>query len=199
MERQLNKLTTLTSDLLDISKIQTGKFILREDIFDLAQTVRETVDNLSGTTSTHKLLLDCPINSIPTFGDKDRIEQVLINLLTNAIKYSPNAEKVMISVSADQQNACIRVQDFGIGISKDHQQHIFECFYQAAEPGEKTFPGLGMGLFITNEIIQQHHGRIWIESTEGVGSIFSFTLPLRQDTMTVCEQHLSGGINTLHE
>jgi signal transduction histidine kinase len=177
MDAQLNKLAKLISDLLDISKMQTGKLTFREEPFDLNELIHETVANLQATTSTHRFHLENGA-SVQVVGDKDRIEQVLINLLTNAIKYSPRADTVIIRVSKDQNNALVSVQDFGIGIAEAYQQKIFERFYQVTDPEEKTYPGLGIGLYISRQIILRHHGRMWVESRKGAGSTFYFTLPL---------------------
>jgi PAS domain S-box-containing protein len=177
MDGQLNKLTKLINDLLDLSKIQTGKLTVQEEAFDLADVVGDIVDTLQATSQTHQLVFE-ETTHLEVFGDKDRIEQVLINLLTNAIKYSPQADRVIIRVSAEHEQALVSVQDFGIGIAEANQQKIFERFYQVTDPMERTFPGLGIGLFISNEIIKQHHGRMWVISSKGEGATFYFTLPL---------------------
>ncbi|MFL5626146.1 MAG: ATP-binding protein, partial [Ktedonobacteraceae bacterium] len=177
MDGQLDKLTKLINNLLDLSKIQTGKLTAQEEAFDLADVVRNIVETLQATTQTHQLVLAEAMHA-EVFGDKDRIEQVLINLLTNALKYSPRATCVNIRVSTDHEQAVVSVQDFGIGIAEAHQQKIFERFYQVTDPMERTFPGLGIGLFISNEIIKQHHGRMWVVSSKGEGATFYFTLPL---------------------
>jgi signal transduction histidine kinase len=113
------------------------------------------------------------------FADKGRIGQVLMNLLTNAIKYSPQASMVIVRLSADQENARVSVQDFGDGIAKEYQQKIFERYYQVSDSNNQPFAGLGMGLYLANEIIKRHRGSIGVESTQGQGSIFSFTLPVQ--------------------
>jgi PAS domain S-box-containing protein len=179
MDKQLNKLTKLINDLLDISKMRQGKLDYREEPFDLDALSQEIVENLQAGTSTHQLLIEGR-TEVQVYGDRDRIGQVLINLLTNAIKYSPKAETVIVRVSKDQENAIVSVQDFGIGIAAAHHKQIFERFYQVTDPEEKTYPGLGMGLYICAEIIERHHGRIWVESRKDQGSTFSFTLPLRE-------------------
>jgi signal transduction histidine kinase len=175
----LNKLTKLINDLLDISKMRQGKLDYREEPFDLDALSQEIVENLQAGTSTHQLLIEGR-TEVQVYGDRDRIGQVLINLLTNAIKYSPKADTVIARVSKDQENAIVSVQDFGIGIAAAHHKQIFERFYQVTDPEEKTYPGLGMGLYICAEIIERHHGRIWVESRKDQGSTFSFTLPLRE-------------------
>jgi len=177
MDTQLDKLTKLITDLLDVSRIQIGKLPFQEEPFDLTLLVQESVENLQAGTQTHQLLCE-RTGSALVYGDKDRLGQVLINLLTNAIKYSPDADKVLVRVSTDQHTATVSVQDFGIGIAESHHEYIFERFYQVSDPMEKTSPGLGIGLYISNEIVKRHHGRLWVESTKGHGSTFSFTLPL---------------------
>ncbi len=177
MERQLNKLSNLIGDLLDISKIQAGKISYHVEPFDLDTLVHEVVENLQGTTATHHLELEST-TGLWVSGDKDRLEQVLINLLTNAIKYSPQANTIIIRAEVEQENVRVSVQDFGIGIAESHHQKIFERFYQVTDEEENPFPGLGIGLHISAEIVRRHQGKIWVESTKGYGSTFTFTLPL---------------------
>jgi PAS domain S-box-containing protein len=179
MDSQLNKLTKLISDLLDISKMQAGKLIYRKDFFDLNALTHEILENIQETTQTHQLVLEKTAH-VQVFGDKDRIGQVLINVLTNAIKYSPEADKVFICISKDQGYVSVKIQDFGIGIAETHQAKIFERFYQVTEAEEKNFSGLGIGLYISHEIIKRHHGRMWVESQKGKGATFSFKLPLKE-------------------
>lgn len=177
MDTQINKLTKLVSDLLDISKMQAGKLEYDMEPFDLNVLAQEIVENVQGTTQTHSLILQ-KTAEVCAFGDRDRIGQVFINLFTNAIKYSPNADKVIVQISTDGTNALVCVQDFGIGIAESHQQRIFERFYQVNEPSAKTYPGLGIGLYISCEIIKRHQGRLWVKSQKGEGSTFNFSLPL---------------------
>ena len=180
MDRQLNKLTKLISELLDISRMQVDKLILQQEAFDLSSLVQEIVENLQLTTRTHQLCFE-DTEPVLVVGDRERIGQVLINLVTNAIKYSPQADKVIIRIARDQSHALLSVQDFGIGIAKEHHQHIFERFYQVTDPGGQTYPGLGIGLYIASDIISRHGGHIWLESTEGKGSTFSISLPLSEE------------------
>ncbi|GAC1398535.1 MAG: hypothetical protein NVSMB49_06790 [Ktedonobacteraceae bacterium] len=177
IDRQVNKLTKLVNDLLDVSKIQTGKLTYQEESINLTALIQEIIENVQGTTPTHALHFE-GARDVQVICDKDRLGQVLINLLTNAIKYSPHAEKVIVCVSKDSENASVSVQDFGIGIAKTHQEKIFEQFYQVTDPEEKTYPGLGIGLYISTEIVKRHGGRLWVESCKGEGSTFHFTLPL---------------------
>ena len=180
MERQINRLTGLITELLDVSRMQSGKLAFHEEVFDLSALAQETVENVQQTTQTHQLSLDSR-ETVLMVGDRERIGQVLINLITNAIKYSPRAEKVLIRVARDQDQALLSVQDFGIGIAKEHHEHIFERFYQVTDPDGPTYPGLGIGLYLSREIILRHGGRIWVESARGTGSTFSVSLPLTRE------------------
>ncbi len=177
MNGQLHRLTKLINDLLDIPRAQTARLAYHEEHFDLLPLVQEVVENVQEVTKSHRLLLEGQVHA-PVFGDKDRLGQVLTNLLTNAIKYSPQADTVHIRIRTEQASVIVSVQDFGIGIAEVHHQHLFERFYRASEAEVNTFPGLGIGLFISREIIKRHHGDIWFESRKGAGSIFSFALSL---------------------
>ena len=177
MESQLDRLTKLIKDLLDISKMQMDKLPLRLEALDLNELVRKTVEEIQEMVVTHQLRFESTAQPV-VVGDKDRIEQVLINLLNNAVKYSANAKNVIIRVNANQEQAIVSVQDFGTGIAGAHQQKIFERFYQITDTEEKPFSGLGIGLYIASQIIKQHQGHMWVESSKGTGATFCFTLPL---------------------
>ncbi len=176
MDSQLNRLTDLINDLLDISRIQAEKLEYQDAPFSLDPLVQEIVENVQATVETHQLLLENPAN-VSIFGDRNRIGQVLTNLLTNAIKYSPASESVIVRVESSGNEALVSVQDYGIGIGEDQQQKIFDRFYQVNN--KDVLPsGLGIGLYFAHQIVKRHGGRIWVESHEGEGSIFRFTLPL---------------------
>lgn len=177
MDAQLNKLTGLISDLLDVTKMQEGTLPYRETRFDLDELVRETIENVQAAITTHQIRSEGATGA-QVSGDRDRLGQALINVLTNAVKYSPEAETVVVRLSADQQWAEVAVQDFGIGIAAQHHQRIFEQFYQVAEPQEGGYPGLGIGLYIAHTLVERHGGRLWLESRKGAGSTFHFTLPI---------------------
>jgi PAS domain S-box-containing protein len=177
MDTQINKLIKLINDLLDLSKMQTGQLIYREECFEVDELVQEIMENVQETTQTHHLRLEEQVRA-EVFGDRDRIGQVLINLLNNAIKYSYQADTVLVHVAKDQNRVHISIQDFGIGIAEEYQQKIFERFYQVTDAEEKTYPGLGIGLHISSEIVKRHGGTMWLESKKGHGATFHFTLPL---------------------
>lgn len=178
MDAQLKRLTNLIADLLDLSRMQTGNLVFRESSFDFDDLVRETVENVQAAITTHHLRVEGATSAM-VVGDRDRLDQVLINLLTNAIKYSPQADTVLISLSGDDARVEVAVRDFGIGIAEAHHERIFERFYQVSGPDENTYPGLGIGLHIVRTIVERHSGRVWLESREGAGSTFRVTLPKR--------------------
>src|SRR5262249_29150999 len=167
----------LVSDLLDISRMQAGKLELQQRPVDLDVLVAEVVENMQAATSTHRLHL-VGNSHARVLADKDRLEQVFINVLANAIKYSPLTDQVIVQLSRNERDALVRIQDFGIGINEAHQQKIFERFYQVTDPEEKTYPGLGIGLYICKQIIERHHGRIEVHSRKREGSTFAIHLPL---------------------
>ncbi|HET6996097.1 MAG TPA: PAS domain S-box protein [Chitinophagaceae bacterium] len=175
--KQVTKLTRLISELLDLSKIETGKLELNCTPFDLTELVEEVVQDVRLTTSKHAIIVESNFEDT-YYGDKDRIGQVLMNLINNAIKYSPDADTVEILVEGDKEKASIRVKDYGIGIDKKDFKKIFERFYRAEGKAEQTYPGFGIGLFIASEIVQRHKGTIDVSSEKGKGSIFTVNLPL---------------------
>ncbi len=177
MNGQIDRLTLLVNDMLNVSKIQLGKLEFNEDSFDLGKMVRDTVEVVQASAPKHRIMIEGKVSK-RVWGDKDRISQVLINLLTNAIKYSPHEYKINISLTEKKNGlAEVKVQDYGIGIDSEQLGKIFNRFYRAVGPDEKTFPGLGIGLYISHEIIRRHGGTLEVASSKGAGSTFSFTIP----------------------
>lgn len=177
ISKQVSKLTRLISELLDLSRIESGKLELYKTEFDPVALVEETVQDARHTTARHALLIHTDYKGQLT-ADRDRISQVLLNLLTNAIKYSPDTDQIEVFVKGDQKSVTISVADSGIGIDKKEQQKIFERFYRVEGKNEQTYPGFGIGLFIASEIVQRHNGTIRVQSEKGKGSVFTFTLPV---------------------
>ncbi len=173
---QINRLTNLISDLLDTTKIQAGKLMFNERVFGFNQVVEEVVEDMRRTTNKHEISVTLS-ETDEVFADPERIAQVLANLLSNAIKYSPNADKICVSTSVTDGHVKVCVKDFGVGIPADKHEKVFEQFYRVSGDKQHTFPGLGLGLYISSEIIKREGGRIWVESVEGKGSNFCFTLP----------------------
>jgi two-component system CheB/CheR fusion protein len=177
MEVQINRLTDLVSDLLDVSRIQAGKLELHKEHFQFDEMVKSVTDNLAPVLNNHSIEIQ-KNESVTVYADRSRLEQVLINLITNAVKYSPGVDKIIIRIEKKKGFIRTSVHDFGIGIPKDKQKKIFDRFYRVKGPRGERFQGLGLGLYISAEIVRRHDGEISFESTEGKGSIFYFTLPL---------------------
>lgn len=175
MDAQLNRLTHLIRDLLDITKIEGGKIQFHQDFFDFNELVREIVDDIQKTTKTHEIITKLGKTCV-VYADRERIGQVLINLISNAIKYSPKAHEILITTISTKQNVTCCVKDFGKGIPKKKQSRVFERFYQVNAGAKESEGGVGLGLYISSEIITLQGGRIWVESEPGEGSTFCFTL-----------------------
>jgi PAS domain S-box-containing protein len=174
--RQLGRLERLIEDLLDVSKINAGKMQYNLENFNFREALEEAIESVQETTEQHQIVLEA-FDDIPFYGDRYRIEQVVVNLLNNAIKYSPNADKVIVNCQLQNHNLTVSVKDFGIGISDQHKSNLFKRFYRVDNTSSR-FQGLGLGLFISSEIIQRHDGTFWVESEPGKGSVFYFLLPL---------------------
>jgi signal transduction histidine kinase len=175
-ERQINSLIRLVEDMLDVSRIRTGKLSIRPRTFDLGHLVRGLVENFSAQAQaldTHIELQRC--EAVQGEWDEFRIEQVLANLLSNALRYGER-KPVRVRVFADGAMACVQVQDQGIGIDAQNQQRIFQQFERIA--AQQASGGLGLGLYISEQIVLAHGGRIEVDSQTGAGSIFSVYLPL---------------------
>ncbi len=174
---QIYRLEKLITDLLDVTKINAGKMSYNMETFDLRELVESTVESMQHTSTDHELILANGVD-IDYFGDRFRLEQVLHNFLSNAIKYSPNGKKVLIDCKIVQHNIIVSVKDFGVGIAEDSLNKLFNRYYRVDNTAMR-FDGLGLGLFISSEILKRHEGNFWIESIEGEGSTFFFALPLQ--------------------
>ncbi|MDQ6659812.1 MAG: ATP-binding protein, partial [Chloroflexota bacterium] len=178
MNAQLGKLIRLINELLDVTKIEAGQFAWHAEPFDLNVLVGEIVEAVGQTTDQHQIRIDGTLPLL-AFGDREHIGQVLTNLLTNALKYSPQADAIVVRLTIGTESATVSVQDFGIGIAPEKHERVFERFFRVSDPEHASFPGLGLGLFISAQIVKRHGGRMWVESRVGVGSTFFFTVPLQ--------------------
>lgn len=175
--RQVNKLNRLVNDLLDVSKIQAGKLEYTMIPCLLLPLVRDSFDTVRQIYPSHPLTVDLPEQDIVITADGTKIEQVLINFLTNAIKYSAEGSPVTVTVKKTAYKVIVSVRDVGVGIGDKHLDMIFHRYYRIQNP-EHTATGLGIGLYIAKEIIERHGGEIGVQSEEGKGSTFYFSLPL---------------------
>lgn len=176
IESQLNKLTMLVKELLDVSRMQTGRLELHKEVFPLDELVVEICEQMQYTTDRHTIRPDI-LQKGNVSADKERIGQVLVNLLANAIKYSPSNVSITVVCDIDGNDMIVRVIDEGIGIGKDDLDHIFDRFAKVRGKEESTFPGMGVGLYIASQIIKRHSGKMQVKSTLQKGSTFTFTLP----------------------
>ena len=172
---QGKKLSNLINDMLDVSKIEAGKLQFSKIIFDIRKVIDNSIEILQQLNNDYKVELDTTIASLNIEGDPERIEQVLLNLLTNAVKYSATSTDIKVFLLNDSKEITIGVQDHGIGISPEKLEIIFERFYRV--DNANSIPGLGIGLYISNEIVKRHGGKILVESEPGKGSIFWVKLP----------------------
>ena len=177
MDNQIDKLTSLISVLLDSSKVQAGKLSYNKQPFEINKLTGEIIEELRPTSPNQELIFQADIKA-EVLGDRERIAQVIKNLLLNAIKYAQDSKKIIVKLSRTGNNVICSVQDFGKGILDIEHTKIFERFYRVLGNNLHTYPGLGLGLFISKEIIEKHGGKIWVESERGKGSTFYFELPV---------------------
>lgn len=176
IDHQILRLTRLISEILDLTRIEEDKLQLQKSVFSLNDLIDQTVQDIRYTNTQHIIKVDhhfyCNI-----YADKDRIGQVLINFVTNAIKYSPDNHEIKVYIEESENDAVqVTVKDQGIGIDKTFHKNIFKRFYRIGGKSEDTYSGFGIGLFLSNEIIQRHNGFIKVKSKLGKGSDFSFIL-----------------------
>lgn len=178
IDGQVDRLNSLADDLLDLRSIHAGKIALQLEQCDLVEVCRTVVEEqrlLSGRT----IELAVPSTPIMLQADQNRLRQVVTNLVSNGLKYSPEGCPVLVHISQHDDSAVLQVSDAGQGIPKDQRAHIFEPFYRTPEASRSGKPGLGLGLAICKEIVERHGGRIYCESFEGKGSTFFVELPLQ--------------------
>lgn len=178
VEKQVKKMTSMINGFLSLAQVESGKIHLTLQDFDINALIREAID---------EMLLLHP-NAIITFqaeghlilnGDRDKIDQVLINFLSNAIKYSPQGGVIAINTRLANHMIEVSVTDHGLGIARQDIEKLFDRYYRVENKQTEKIPGFGIGLYLCAEIISHHHGKIWVESEPGKGSTFFFTVPLK--------------------
>ena len=174
---QLNKLSGLIADLLDVSRLNDGRFELHMAEVDVDDLVQKTISAFQKSSLIHEILLIGHSNA-KVLGDRERLQQVLNNLLSNAVKFSPRANKVEVTLTREENMVNISVKDFGVGIEEKYHSLIFSRFFRMNDKDKNTYPGLGIGLYISSQIILAHHGHIRMDSILGKESNFVFTLPI---------------------
>jgi len=179
LNRQVERLSRLTRQLLDLSRLRLGGPELRHETYDLAEQVAEVLARLQSLAAGHRLIL-ARREPTPVHADRERMEQVLVNLVDNAVKFSPGGSDVETTVARLGGEVQVSVRDQGLGIPRDKQARIFERYYRAHAGTPEDYGGIGVGLDMSREIVSRHGGRMWFESEPGAGSVFSFTLPLAE-------------------
>ena len=162
---------------MDVSKIEAGKLQLGIEKFDIKPVVEGAIELIRHSNNNYNVALQTSIDSLIISGDPHRIEQVLINLLTNAIKYSPGSDIVEVFLNTKGNKVNIGVKDYGVGIPADKLTQVFSRFYRI-EGANPNISGLGIGLYLSHEIVTRHKGKIWVDSELGKGSIFWLSLPM---------------------
>ncbi len=182
MHRQIERLTHMVDDLLSVSRIESGKITVMRERVDIAPIVQEAVRMTAPTSEDDDIRVDIPANISPVSGDREKLVQVLINLVSNAVKYSPNGGQVTVSVREDRDRGkvLVSVEDKGIGISPEDQAQLFTLFYRVRRVETDNIQGNGLGLYIVKSLVDLMGGDISVKSESGKGSVFSFTLPLWQ-------------------
>ena len=174
---QIDRMSRLILELLDVSRIETGRLEIRREPIAWPQFVRDVVHRHHTAVSDRRFHLSVPEAGKIVTGDRDRLEQVLGNLLENAVKYSPDGSDVTVTVEDKVDSLVTAVCDRGIGIPSDELNQVFERFHRGRQVSSTNYGGLGLGLYITKQIIERHGGSIWVESREGQGTTFYFSLP----------------------
>ena len=177
MDKQINRLTLLVQDLLDVTRLEGNLMQFRREVFDFSLMIANTIEEVQRTLPAHTIMCG-PVPRAYVFADIERTSQVVVNFLTNAAKYSPRANQVIVSVSLAGSYIICSVKDFGIGIPAESHKYIFDRFYRVNDNTRNTYPGLGLGLYIASEIVKKQQGNIWFTSSVNEGSEFSFRLPL---------------------
>lgn len=177
MDIQINKLTFLINDLLDISKIENGQLVFNKELFVLNDLVLEIISDMQPVSINQEIIFKNN-EAVSVCADRERIRQVISNFISNAVKYASGGKKIIILIERQRHKVICSVQDFGKGISKEEFDNIFERFYRVSGPNLNTYPGLGLGLFICKEVIEKHSGKIGLKSESGKGSTFFFELPI---------------------
>ncbi|HEX7191812.1 MAG TPA: ATP-binding protein [Thermoanaerobaculia bacterium] len=180
---QIDRMSRLILELLDVSRIETGRLEIRREPIHWPGFVRDVVHHHHTSYSDRRFHLNLPDRSTRIVnGDRDRLEQVLGNLLENAVKYSPEGSDIYVVVEDRSDSVVTAISDRGIGIPADEIQQVFERFHRGRQVSSTNYGGLGLGLYITKQIIERHGGSIWVESKEGSGTTFFFSLPTEHVT-----------------
>ena len=180
VKSQVQRLLTLIKELLDVTKIKAGKLELVFSEVQLKDLMDEMMLDFSSSNKSH-IIINNDIPDMVIRCDKNRIEQVISNLLANAVKYSPGTDTILLNVTDHPENIQIDIQDFGIGIAEKNQGKVFDKFFREHSGDTGMLSSLGLGLYICADIVRRHDGKIWVDSNIDKGTTFHFTLPKYDD------------------
>lgn len=177
IEEESDRLDVLISNLLDVSRLQSGQMKLNKSDVRVDLMAARVVNDFGTQTARHTFALDFPADFPVIQADHERLRQVLTNLVSNAIKYSPDGGRIMVSGRFDDESVYVAVTDQGIGVSANDRERIFDRFYRVESALSRRTQGAGLGLYLVKSVVDAHGGRIWVDSEPGKGSTFVFTLP----------------------
>jgi two-component system CheB/CheR fusion protein len=182
INRQIKRLTRLIDDLLDVSVLENGTLGFNWTTIDLAQHLHDVIARLQ-VYSNHNIELNCDVSKeYCVLADETRLEKLFSNLIANAIKYSPDSDTIVVSLSEKDSSYVVSIRDFGVGISPEDSTHIFDLYFQGSHVDNKKSSGLGLGLFLSKQIAELHRGAITFDSELGKGSTFYVELPKVEET-----------------
>lgn len=174
---QVKKMSTMINGFLNISRLESGKIQIDKQLFNLKALIHEVADEMKVTAATHTINTE-ECYSVEANADQDKIQSVISNLISNAVKYSPNGTVIYVACKSNEKEAIVSVRDEGIGIQPTDAEKIFDRYYRVENGNTRHISGFGIGLYLSAEIIHRHEGQIWLESESGKGSTFYFSLPL---------------------
>lgn len=167
----------MINGFLNISRLESGKILIEKRRFDLQKMIQEVIDEVRLTVSTHTIKFTSG-NQTEVYADPDKIGSVISNLISNAIKYSPSGKTIEIKCGLANGRVIVSVRDKGMGIKPQDAEKIFDRYYRVESNRTQHISGFGIGLYLSAEIIKRHDGEIWVESEDGIGSTFYFSLPI---------------------
>lgn len=178
IDSECDRLVRLISDLLNVSRIERGLPVhLNYSEVDVKALVEKCINFQRSYTEKHEFIIDCPDDISSIIGDQDKMDQILTNLISNSIKYSPNGGEIKVSITEESDKLVFAISDHGMGIPEENIEKVFQRFYRVASGDAQSVGGTGIGLFLVKSLVQAHGGDIWVDSSYGKGSTFYFTLP----------------------
>jgi signal transduction histidine kinase len=178
IQKETKRLNELIDDFLDLQRLEATLITHDHAVLHLPQLLQQAADLFFAASENHTIVVDCPPDLPPTKGDEKQLSRVFRNLVSNAIKYSPDGGTVSVGARQDGEELVVWVKDEGMGIPPESLEKVFEKFYRVGTPAHRKVPGTGLGLALVRETVEAHGGRVWVESEPGKGSTFYVSLPV---------------------